>query len=164
MDTYIASRRILSIQADAAGPRLVSDVLPACYIVSTSSCAVALTRATEAAFDCYVIGEGLAGVGAIGLCRQIRGVDPDTPILFYCGDVSARCVAAALSAGASVHLRRPAADAILAATLAGLLRMADLTSAKARSAERRCIVRDVRRRLADRDARTLSRDATASIS
>jgi DNA-binding response OmpR family regulator len=101
--------KILYTEDDADTRDLVS------YVLTISNCKVTLADSDEKAlllaqtnqFDLYVIDNWLPGGSGIDLCKKLRQLDPDTPILFYSGAAYDRDIQEALASGAQGYLTKP---------------------------------------------------------
>jgi len=58
-------------------------------------------------FDLYLLDSWLPGLDGFELCRQIREVDPDTPILFYSAAAYDADKRKGIEAGANAYLTKP---------------------------------------------------------
>jgi DNA-binding response OmpR family regulator len=68
----------------------------------------AISFATAAQFDLYLLDHWLRDVSGAALCQKLREFDSTTPILFYSGAASAEVKARAIAAGAQGYLTKPA--------------------------------------------------------
>jgi len=81
----------------------------------------AVRLAQSERFDLYLLDERLPDRTGAELCRQIRALDPEAPILFCSGSVEEADRQAALSAGAQAYLIKPDSIDLLEPTIARLL-------------------------------------------
>ena len=80
----------------------------------------ALTRAGSERFDLYLLDTVLPDGSGISLCRTLRAVDPEIPVVFYSGNAHTEQIRSGLAAGASGYITKPNSDR-LAATILRLL-------------------------------------------
>ena len=80
----------------------------------------ALTRAGSEKFDLYLLDTKLPDGSGISLCRTLRAVDPQIPVVFYSGNAHPEEIRSGLAAGASEYITKPNSDQ-LAATITRLL-------------------------------------------
>lgn len=66
-----------------------------------------LARAGSARFDLYLLDSGLPDGNGLNLCRTLRAVDPDTPILFYSGHARPEELKMGMAAGADGYIIKP---------------------------------------------------------
>lgn len=71
------------------------------------SVADALTQAESGVFDLYLLDSGLPDGNGLSLCRTLRAVDPNVPILFYSGDAHPEEIKIAMDAGAHGYIIKP---------------------------------------------------------
>ena len=67
----------------------------------------ALLRVQTESFDLFLLDNWLPDTSGLELCKQIRLVDPDTPILFYSGAGYATDKERAVASGAQGYLVKP---------------------------------------------------------
>ena len=101
--------QILYTEDDADTRELVSFLLTTsnCKVTLADSDAKALLLAQTHQFDLYVIDNWLPGGSGIDLCKKLRQLDPDTPILFYSGAAYDRDKQEAFASGAQGYLTKP---------------------------------------------------------
>ena len=101
--------RILHVEDDEDTRALVAVVLEAegWEVVSVDNTKGAMTLATDGGFDLYILDNWIEGDTDNALCRSLRSLDPDTPILFYSGAVFPADVQKALANGAQGYLEKP---------------------------------------------------------
>ena len=101
--------RILHVEDDADTRALVALVLESegWEAVSVDNTNSALELVGDGGFDLYLIDNWIDGDTAGGLCRSLRALDPNTPILFYSGAVYPADIATAISCGAQGYLEKP---------------------------------------------------------
>jgi CheY-like chemotaxis protein len=76
-------------------------------VTTTGSASAALTLAHSEHFDLYLLDNWLGDVSGFDLCRQLRELDPRTPILFYSAAAYKSDQTAALGCGAQGYLTKP---------------------------------------------------------
>jgi len=77
-------------------------------MVSTDHADKAMRLIAEEEFDLVVIDSWLADVGGLELCRKIKAMDADLPIMFFSADARRSEIDAAVAAGANLYLTKPA--------------------------------------------------------
>src|SRR5215510_4052317 len=80
-----------------------------------------LRLARRGGFDLYMLDSWLSGKSGVELCRAIRELDPDTPILFYSAAAYERDKNEALQAGAQVYITKPSVPGELRQAVAQLI-------------------------------------------
>jgi two-component system, OmpR family, manganese sensing response regulator len=78
-----------------------------CNFTIASSPSEALRLIAEEPFDLYILESKLPEMTGIELCRRIRKMDKDNPILFFTGKVKPGDRAASLATGANEFLVKP---------------------------------------------------------
>jgi len=81
----------------------------------------ALNVAQQQWFDLYILENRFPDISGIELCRQIRTLHPQTPILFYSSVAYSKDIQAGLAAGAQRYLTKPADIEIIKDVVAELL-------------------------------------------
>ena len=101
--------QILYTEDDADTRELVSYVLTTsnCKVTLADSDAKALLLAETIKFDLFVIDNWLHEGSGIELCKKLRELDPDTPILFYSGAAFDKDKQEAFASGAQAYLTKP---------------------------------------------------------
>jgi DNA-binding response OmpR family regulator len=66
-----------------------------------------LELAREEHFDLYMLDDGYTDGTNVELCRQLRKLSPETPILFFSSKTFPRDRQAAMEAGAEAYLTKP---------------------------------------------------------
>ena len=87
---------------------------------SAGSVSEALTRARRERFDLYLLDSKLPDGNGNSLCRTLRAVDPETPVLFYSGDAHPDKIQMGIDAGADGYILKPHSDK-LAVTITQLV-------------------------------------------
>ena len=81
-------------------------------VLSAGSIAEALREAKNNQFDAYLLDSRFRdGTGQL-LCRQLREINPQVPVVFYSGDGRSAEKEQGLDAGASAYLVKPHLDMI----------------------------------------------------
>ena len=89
-------------------------------LVSAASAGEAMRRAGAERFDLYLLDSGLPDGNGLSLCRTLRAVDPETPVLFYSGHALPEEIAMGMAAGADGYIIKPHSDK-LAETILNLV-------------------------------------------
>ena len=76
-------------------------------VVSASSIRECMDVVGRQAFDLYMLDDDYIDGTSIELCRQLRRLTPQTPILFFSAQAFVRDRERALAAGASAYLVKP---------------------------------------------------------
>ena len=79
--------------------------------VGTAAQAISSTQTER--FDLYVVDAQLTDLDGFDLCRRIRDVDPDTPILFFSGAADEADRKRGIAAGANDYVIKPDLDGLL---------------------------------------------------
>jgi DNA-binding response OmpR family regulator len=74
---------------------------------ASSTCATGLALVSVRQFNLYLLGDDCLDGTALDLCRQIRGIDADTPILFCSAWAFPSDRERGMSAGAQAYLTKP---------------------------------------------------------
>lgn len=101
--------RILHVEDDDDTRTLVACILhgEGWQVVSVDNATSAIKLAAAGGFDLYLMDNWIGGDTENALCRGLRSLDPDTPILFYSGAVFPSDIASALASGAQGYLKKP---------------------------------------------------------
>lgn len=75
--------------------------------VGAASTEKALKMMADKKFDLYILEYRLSDISGIELCRQIRKIDSETPILFFTGMARPADRVTAIAAGATEYLIKP---------------------------------------------------------
>jgi DNA-binding response OmpR family regulator len=78
--------------------------------VGTAAQAISSTQTER--FDLYVVDSQLPDLDGFDLCRRIRDVDPDTPILFFSGAAYEADRKRGIEAGANDYVIKPDLDGL----------------------------------------------------
>jgi DNA-binding response OmpR family regulator len=116
--------RILCIEddVDTCDMLALSLEMSGYEVVSAHSAAEGLDKTSGADFDIMLLDNRLPDQSGIELCRQIRELDPHTPIIFYSGDAYPKEIETAIHAGAQAYLVKPVDPNQLNKTLKKFLR------------------------------------------
>ena len=116
--------QILHVEDDEDTRTLVAFVLQAegWNVVSVDSVNAAIDLAASGRFDLYLLDNWIGGDTENALCRGLRSVDPNTPILFYSGAVFPMDVETALACGAQAYLTKPCTPEALIEAIANVTR------------------------------------------
>lgn len=79
--------------------------------VATAAEALSLIRVEH--FDMYLLEARLPDLDGFELCRQMRGLDPHTPILFFSGAAFDADKRRGIEAGANAYLVKPDVDGLV---------------------------------------------------
>lgn len=63
-------------------------------------------------FDLYLLDGGFTDGSGLELCRRLRGLNPQTPIVFYSGNAYKTDKEKGLAAGANAYLVKPDSDTV----------------------------------------------------
>jgi DNA-binding response OmpR family regulator len=102
--------QVLFADDDGDTRELVSYVLATSNfrVVGAENIEGALLLARSNRFDLYMIDNWMPGGSGIDLCKKLRDLDSNTPILFYSGAAHDRDKQEAFSSGAQAYLTKPA--------------------------------------------------------
>lgn len=115
---------ILYVEDDFDTRELVRTVLGMenFQVTLAQNCDEAMLLARVMRFDLYMMDNWMPGGSGIALCKQLRELDPATPILFYSGAAYDRDIREALAAGAQAYLTKPTDIDTLVETIARLVK------------------------------------------
>ena len=77
----------------------------------------ALTRAGAERFDLYLLDSELPDGSGLSLCRTLRAVDPQIPVLFYSGSARPEEIERGMAAGAAGYITKPNSDHLAVAII-----------------------------------------------
>ena len=102
-------KHILFIEDHDDTRELVSLIFESldCRITTSSSCAEGLQLAQHQKFDLYMLDSWLPDGSGLELCKQLRQLDPGTPILFLSAAAFEIDKQMAISSGAQRYLVKP---------------------------------------------------------
>ena len=100
---------ILCTEDDADTRDLIVLLLKAnnCEVVTSATSPESLDFARTQHFDLYLLDNWLEGSSGIELCKELRRLDSETPILFYSGAAYDKDKAQAQECGAQGYLTKP---------------------------------------------------------
>ena len=158
--------QILYTEDDADTRELVSFVLTIsnCKVTLADSDAKALLLAQTHQFDLYLIDNWLTGGSGIDLCKKLRELDPDTPILFYSGAAYDRDKQEAFASGAQGYLTKPVDNDQLIKEVFRLISEARNGNLNAKSANVEVHRKQLPDGLSNRFASTISGQISRSLS
>jgi len=129
-------------------------ILPAdCRTRSAFNSETGLSLAKQETFDLYVVAEGLPDGSGVLLCRQIRGFDFNTPIIFLFEGARDGNHLQAVEAGANACIDRMDGSSRVGDTIILLLRWAEDISLNSRIAEITAIRDSIEEKLIELDGR-----------
>lgn len=103
------AKRVLSVDDDVDSLELVEMHLrPAGYeVISVTNIAEAMRLVLEQNFDIYILNHTFEDGSGAELCRKIRAIDEDTPIIFHSAAARQIDIDEAMTAGANHYLTKP---------------------------------------------------------
>ena len=101
--------RILCTEDDVDTRELITFVLRQSNfeVITTESPAMAIEVAKSFSFDLYLVDNWMPSMSGPDLCKELRGFDSETPILFYSGAGYEADKTAAYASGAQGYLVKP---------------------------------------------------------
>jgi CheY-like chemotaxis protein len=99
-------------------------------------------------FDMYLLDYWLPDWSGVQLCRQIRKVDPNGPVIFCTAAVRDEDRKRAMRAGANAYLGKPVDPQVLREQMLVSFELADMESLDAKLEEERAIEEELKRRAA----------------
>jgi len=124
-------KRILCVDDDPETCNLYKVILYDYEVVAVATVTETLTMARQNPVDLYLLDAWLPDGSGIGLCREIRLFDPNTPILFVSGAVDEAAQDRAIRAGAQAYLIKPVPMFDLQTAAETLIRQATCRSLEA---------------------------------
>ncbi len=102
-------RRVLCAEPHEDTCRLITIMLErqGHQVVSATTLAECVSLAGEGGFDLYMLDDTYIDGTALQLCKRLREMTPQTPILFFSARAFERDRELALEAGASAYLNKP---------------------------------------------------------
>ena len=79
-----------------------------CDVITAETSLQAIEFARAESFDLYLLDNWIPGMSGTDLCKGLRIIDPETPILFYSGAAYPKDKAEAYASGAQGYLVKPA--------------------------------------------------------
>jgi DNA-binding response OmpR family regulator len=103
--------RILCVDDDQDSCEIIKLILsfadPNYQVTTVSGAEEALSLLKSETFDLYILDYSLPQISGIELCREIRRIDPDAPIMFFSANAFEKDKNTAIDAGASAYLVKP---------------------------------------------------------
>lgn len=107
--------RVLCVDDDEDAREMLSELLKVSLIearaVGTAAQALSLIQTEH--FDLYLLDSWLPDLDGAELCRRVRALDPNTPVLFYSGAAYDDDKKRAIEAGANAYVTKPDIDGLL---------------------------------------------------
>jgi DNA-binding response OmpR family regulator len=102
-------RRVLCAEPHEDTCRLITILLErqGHEVVAAATMADCVSLAGEGGFDLYMLDDGYVDGTALQLCKRLREMTPQTPVLFFSSRAFERDREMALEAGASAYLNKP---------------------------------------------------------
>ena len=102
-------RRVLCAEPHEDTCRLITVLLErqGHEVISASTVAACVGLAGEGGFDLYMLDDDYIDGTAIQLCKRLREMTPETPVLFFSAQAFRRDRELALEAGATAYLTKP---------------------------------------------------------
>lgn len=106
--------RILYVTRNEGDCQLLRALLdfPFIEITMAETVADAMRQIQSVRFNLYLLETRLPDGDGFELCRVMREVTPETPIVFYSGDAGESYKQKGLAAGANVYLAKPYVDSL----------------------------------------------------
>jgi two-component system OmpR family response regulator len=115
--------RILTIEDDDAVASALQESLRSSYVVDrASNGADGLAQVKGGRYDVVVLDLHLGDMSGLEVCRAIKDIQPDTPVLILSGDKAVMNKIALLDAGAEDYLTKPFSLGELKARLRTIIR------------------------------------------
>lgn len=115
--------KILCVEDDEDTCELIGFVLKkAGYEVETCSRVDCLKLIHEEKFLTFILDNWFEGISGLDICKEIRGFDLNTPVIFCSGEARQSEIDKALAAGANAYLVKPIDFEELTKTVAELIR------------------------------------------
>ena len=113
----LESFRILYVLRDEDDCKFINAILNLSNVrfVSTNSVEEALKRAETERFDLFLLETRLPDGDGFDLCRSIKSLLPNAPVIFYTGDATNGCRQKGLTAGATSYFIKPYLDELITA-------------------------------------------------
>ncbi len=104
--------RVLYVEDDCDSLQMLEVMLDLSRI--DVECATSIVEALRSSalerFDLYLLDSDLPDGSGLTLCRTLRTVDPETPILFYSGSAHPDEIKMGIEAGADGYITKPHSD------------------------------------------------------
>lgn len=110
-----ARLRVLCVDHDEDSRVILTTLLRFALIdaKAVGTAAQALSSIQAESFDLYMLDSRLPGVDGYQLCRRLRAINPQTPILFFSGEAFEADRRKGIQAGASAYVIKPDFDGLL---------------------------------------------------
>lgn len=110
------TKRILCVDDDQSTCELLTTMLAISDLeaVSVSDVGEALEMMKGEQFSLYIIDSQMSGASGLSLCKQIRQLDKDTPIIIFSGNAHQSDRDAGMLAGANAYLVKPDSSNLIA--------------------------------------------------
>lgn len=107
--------RILYVVNDTDDCTMLQRLIDSPYmeIIPTESVINALARVQTEDFNLYLLETRLPDGDGFELCRQIRKLRPETPVVFYTGDAHKAFIEKGLASGANLYFIKPYFNALI---------------------------------------------------
>src|SRR5215472_2359906 len=105
--SYEIGRSILVVDDDQDTCQMMGVLLSECSVTSAETVAQALYLATKTAFDLYILDNWILDQSGIELCRKIRALDANAPIIFCSAAAYEEDRREAMEAGANAYFVKP---------------------------------------------------------
>jgi DNA-binding response OmpR family regulator len=139
------SRPVLCVTGRPETQAIVEQGVKGYRAVFASDAAGAIRCANSGNFDAYLIDYWLADWSGVQLCRHLREVDPNAPIVIFNGANQAEHRRRALRAGANGFFIQPLDTNALCTSLTTFLNISDHRSIGARVEEQRAVQEELTR-------------------
>lgn len=151
---YCPQKHVLCVDDDLDNCEIIAMALPEIRFAFAHTFADGKDLIRRGLFDLYLLDNWLPDGSGVDLCREIRKIDANTPVLFLSAAAYASDHEAAAEAGASAYLDKPYGLLQLEAMIARLIHEAESRSLDARLAEITALKIAVDEHIAEVDART----------
>lgn len=110
-----ARLRVLCVDDDEDSRVMLTTLLKLALIEAKAvgTGAQALSSIQAESFDLYMLDSRLPDVNGFDLCRRMRAMDPDTPILFFSGAAFETDRKKGIEAGADAYVVKPDLDGLI---------------------------------------------------
>ncbi len=111
--------RVLCVDDDEDSREMLSALLRLSLIeaIAVGTAAEALSSVQAERFDLYLLDSHLPGIDGFELCRQLRHLDSDTPILFFSGAAYETDKQKGFEAGANAYVSKPDIEGLIGTIL-----------------------------------------------
>jgi len=157
-------RAILVIDADSESHALMSELLAGHALTFSSSAYEAIRALNARAFHAYILDYWLPDWSGVLLCKSIRDMDPNVPILFCSRSARDEDRKRGLRAGANAYLSKPIDAEHLRRELRVHLEVSELASLRAKIEEENAVQHELERRLERARSSTKRAEALAAAS